>query len=152
MTTSSTRTTVGFVEVTLVVFGIYALGIGLFMMFAPGTFFDTLGNFGIRNDHYIFDNATFEVPQGLMLLAAVRWRTWRVPALAFATLHWALHTISHVVDPHHGAGDWIGWLEAGGLAATTVILALALRASVVAGAGIGANVPYRSKNHRNFER
>lgn len=132
MTTSPTRTTVGFVEVTLVVFGIYALGIGLFMMFAPGTFFDTLGNFGIRNDHYIFDNASFEVPQGLMLLAAVRWRTWRVPALAFATLHWALHTISHVVDPHHGAGDWVGWLEAGGLAVTTVILAIALRASIVA--------------------
>ena len=72
MTTSPTRTTVGFVEVTVVVFGIYELGIGLFMMFAPVTFFDTLGNFGIRNDHYIFDNASFEVPQGLMLLAAVR--------------------------------------------------------------------------------
>lgn len=132
MTTSPARTTVGFVEVTLVVFGLYSLAIGLFMMFAPGAFFDTLGTFGIRNDHYIFDNATFEVPQGLMLLAALRWRTWRVPALAFATLHWALHTISHVVDPHHGAGDWIGWLEAGGLAVTTVILAIALRASIVA--------------------
>ncbi|MDA4108272.1 hypothetical protein [Mycolicibacterium holsaticum] len=131
MTTSPARTTVGFVEVTLVVFGLYSLAIGLFMMFAPGAFFDTLGTFGIRNDHYIFDNATFEVPQGLMLLAALRWRTWRVPALAFATLHWALHTISHVVDPHHGAGDWIGWLEAGGLAVTTVILAIALRASIV---------------------
>ncbi|ODQ84690.1 hypothetical protein [Mycolicibacterium holsaticum] len=132
MTTSPARNTVGFVEVTLVVFGLYSLAIGLFMMFAPGAFFDTLGTFGIRNDHYIFDNATFEVPQGLMLLAALRWRTWRVPALAFATLHWALHTISHVVDPHHGAGDWIGWLEAGGLAVTTVILAIALRASIVA--------------------
>jgi hypothetical protein len=132
MTTSPARTTVGFVEVTLVVFGLYSLAIGLFMMFAPEAFFDTLGTFGIRNDHYIFDNATFEVPQGLMLLAALRWRTWRVPALAFATLHWALHTISHIVDPHHGAGDWVGWLEAGGLAVTTVILAIALRASIVA--------------------
>ena len=82
-------------------------------MFAPGTFFDTLGTFGIRNDHYIFDNATFEMPQGLLLLAAVRWPSWRVPALAFATLHWALHAISHIIDPHHGAGDWIGWLERG---------------------------------------
>ncbi|MGE2691742.1 hypothetical protein [Mycolicibacterium pulveris] len=131
MTTAPTPTRVGFVDVTLIVFGVYALGIGLFMMFAPGAFFDTLGNFGIRNDHYIFDNATFEVPQGLMLLAAVRWRSWRVPALAFATLHWALHTISHVVDPHHGAGDWVGWLEAGGLAVTTVILAIALRTSII---------------------
>ncbi len=132
MTTTPSHTRAGFVEVTLIVFGLYALAVGLFMMFAPGTFFDTLGTFGVRNDHYIFDNATFEIPQGLMLLAAVRWPSWRVPALAFATLHWALHSLSHIIDPHHGAGDWIGWLEAGGLVVTTVILAIALRASVIA--------------------
>lgn len=132
MERTPTRTKTGFVEVTLIVFGFYALSVGLFMMFAPGAFFETLGNFGVRNDHYIFDNSTFEVPQGLMLLAAVRWRTWRTPALAFATLHWALHAISHLVDPHHGAGDWIGWLEAGGLVLTAAILAMALRANVIA--------------------
>ena len=132
MSTTPTRTRVGFVEVTLIVFGLYGLCLGLFMMLAPGSFFDTLGTFGVRNDHYIFDNATFEVPQGLLLLAAVRRASWRVPALAFATVHWALHSISHIIDPHHGAGDLIGWLEAGGLVATTVILAIALRASVVA--------------------
>ena len=115
---------------TLIVFGVYAVGLGLFMLFVPGAFFDTIGTFGARNDHYIFDNATFEIPQGLMLLAAVRRVSWRVPALAFATVHWALHSISHIVDPHHGAGDLIGWLEAGGLVATTVILAFALRAAV----------------------
>ena len=120
---------------SLVVFGVYPLVIGLFMMFVPGTFFDTLGTFGVRNDHYIFDNATFEIPQGLLLLAAVRRASWRVPALAFATLHWALHAISHIIDPHHGAGDLIGWLEAGGLVATTVILAIALRAAVTAEKG-----------------
>ena len=115
----------------LIVFGLYALGVGLFMLFFPGTFFDTLGTFGVRNDHYIFDNATFEFPLGLMMLAAVKWPSWRVPALAFATLHWALHAISHIIDPHHGAGDWIGWLEAGGLVVTTIILAMALRATVI---------------------
>ena len=118
------------IAVTLIVFGVYALGTGLFMLFFPGTFFDTLGTFGVRNDHYIFDNATFEIPQGLLLLAAVRRVSWRVPALAFATLHWALHSLSHIIDPHHGAGDFVGWLEAGGLVATTVILAIALRAAV----------------------
>jgi hypothetical protein len=119
----------------LIVFGVYALGIGLFMLFFPATFFETLGTFGVRNDHYIFDNATFEIPQGLLLLAAVRRVSWRVPALAFATLHWALHSLSHIIDPHHGAGDLIGWLEAGGLVATTVILAVALRAAVSAEKG-----------------
>jgi hypothetical protein len=132
MTSPTTRSRTRFVEVTLIVFGLYGVGLGLFMMVAPGAFFDTLGTFGVRNDHYIFDNATFELPQGLMLLAAVRWTSWRVPALAFATLHWALHSLSHIIDPHHGAGDLIGWLEAGGLVATTVILAFALRASASA--------------------
>jgi hypothetical protein len=120
------------VKVTLIVFGLYGLGLGLFMMLAPGTFFDTLGTFGIRNDHYIFDNATFELPQGLLLLAAVRRFSWRVPALAYATLHWALHSLSHIIDPHHAAGDLIGWLEAGALVVTTVILAVALRAAITA--------------------
>ena len=124
------RTRARYVEVILIVFGVYSVLLGLFMFIAPGTFFDSLGSFGARNDHYIFDNATFEIPQGLLLLAAVRRVSWRVPALAFATVHWALHSISHIVDPHHGAGDLIGWLEAGGLVATTVILAFALRAAV----------------------
>jgi hypothetical protein len=128
-----TRARVGYVEVTLVVFGVYSVLVGLFMLVAPGTFFDTLGNFGARNDHYIFDNASFEFPLGLMMLAAVKWPSWRVPTLAFAALHWGLHALSHIVDPHHGAGELIGWLEAGGLVVTTALLAMALRASIVEG-------------------
>ncbi|HKH50484.1 MAG TPA: hypothetical protein VKA77_01560 [Mycobacterium sp.] len=133
MTTTPTRARVGYVEVTLVVFGVYSVLVGLFMLVAPGTFFDTLGNFGARNDHYIFDNASFEFPLGLMMLAAVKWPSWRVPTLAFAALHWGLHALSHIVDPHHGAGESIGWLEAGGLVVTTALLAMALRASIVEG-------------------
>jgi hypothetical protein len=65
-----------------------------------------------------------------MMLAALRWPSWRVPALAFATVHWGLHAVSHIIDPHHAAGDSIGWLEAAGLVVTTVFLAIALRASI----------------------
>jgi predicted anti-sigma-YlaC factor YlaD len=131
MTTTPTRTRVRYVELILIVFGLYSVLLGLFMFVAPGTFFDTLGNFGARNDHFIFDNATFEFPLGLMMLAAARWPSWRVPALAFGTLHWGLHALSHIIDPHHGAGDSIGWLEALGLVVTTALLAIALRASIV---------------------
>jgi predicted anti-sigma-YlaC factor YlaD len=131
MTTTPVRTRTRYVEVILIVFGVYSVGLGLFMFIAPGTFFDTLGSFGVRNDHYIFDNASFELPLGLMMLAAARWPSWRMPALAFATLHWGLHALSHIIDPHHAAGESIGWLEAAGLVMTTVLLAIALRASVV---------------------
>ena len=115
-----------FVEVILLVFGFYSVALGLFMIAAPGVFFNTLGAFGIRNNHYIFDNASFELPLGLLLLAALRWPSWRVPALAFATAHWALHAVSHLVDTNHRAGATIGWLEFAGLAISTGWLALAL--------------------------
>ena len=132
MTTTPTRTRARYVEVTLIAFGVYSVLVGLFMFVAPGTFFETLGNFGARNDHYIVDNASFEFPLGLMMLAAVRWSSWRVPALAFATLHWGLHALIHIIDPHHAAGESIGWLEGGGLVVATAMLAIALHASVVA--------------------
>ncbi|OBG83299.1 hypothetical protein A5699_04700 [Mycobacterium sp. E802] len=117
-------------EVVLAVFGVYSVALGVFMLVAPGVFFETLGAFGTRNDHYIFDNASFELPLGLLMLAALRWRSWRVPALAFATAHWALHALSHLVDTDHAAGSWVGWLEAGGLVFTTVLLTIALRAGL----------------------
>lgn len=115
-----------YVEVILLVFGCYSVGLGVFMIVAPGVFFDSLGAFGTRNDHYIFDNASFELPLGLLLLAALRWPSWRVPALAFATAHWALHALSHLVDTRHRAGATVGWLEFAGLVISTGWLAAAL--------------------------
>jgi hypothetical protein len=130
MVSTAARTGPRYAEVVLAVFGTYSVVLGLFMLVEPGTFFDTLGAFGVRNDHYIFDNASFELPLGLLMLGALRRPRWRVPTLAFATVHWALHALSHLVDTHHAAGSWVGWLEAAGLVFTTVLLAIALRVSV----------------------
>ncbi|BBZ10001.1 hypothetical protein [Mycobacterium branderi] len=130
MTTTPTRSR--FVDGVLIGFGVYSTLLGLFMLVAPGTFFETLGAFGPRNDHYIFDNASFELPLGLLLLAAVRRRTWQVPALAFATLHWALHSLSHIIDTGHADGWLVGVLEFIGLALGTTLLAVALRSAAIA--------------------
>ena len=121
-----------FVGGVLIAFGVYSTLLGLFMLVAPGTFYDTLGAFGPRNNHYIFDNASFELPLGLLLLAAMRWPAWRVPALAFAALHWALHSISHIIDTAHADGRLVGLLEFAGLAVGTILLTVALQRSVVA--------------------
>jgi hypothetical protein len=92
----------------LVVFGIVSLGLGLFMTVAPGSFFDTLGPFGTRNDHYIRDNATFNLANGALLLAAIRLPAWRAPALAFTALQWALHMVNHLVDIDEADPGWVG--------------------------------------------
>ncbi|MCV7401674.1 hypothetical protein H7K24_16160 [Mycobacterium fragae] len=132
MTTTSVPTRSRFVMAVLLAFGVYSTLMGLFMLAAPDVFFETLGAFGPRNGHYIFDNASFELPLGLLLLAALRWPAWRVPALAFATLHWALHALSHIVDTGHADGRLVGLLEFVGLALGTILLAVALRNCITA--------------------
>lgn len=124
-----------FVAAILVVFGLYSVALGTFMIGWPGEFFDTLGAFGTRNDHYIFDNGSFELPLGLLLLAALRWPTWRLPALAFATLHWGLHALSHGLDTHHHSGTAVGLGEFAALVVATVLLAAAWRTTASAQRG-----------------
>ena len=123
-----------FTDVILVSYGIYSVALGVFMMLLPVAFFNTLGVFGARNTHYIFDKVFkrySSLPLGLLLLATMRWSTWRVPALAFATAHWALHALSHLIDTDHHTGAWVGYLEFAGLALSTVLLAIALRCSII---------------------
>ncbi|KAA1249573.1 hypothetical protein F0Q45_14415 [Mycobacterium simiae] len=131
MTTAPTRERSRFVDAILILFGVYSAALGVFMMVAPGVFFDSLGAFGARNDHYIFDNASFELPLGLLLLGGLRWTAWRVPALAFASAHWLLHALSHLLDTHHHAGAGVGLLEFAGLVVGTALLAMALRSSII---------------------
>lgn len=120
------RTKPGLVRIALAAFGAYSVVLGLFMVIAPGAFFDSLGPFGPRNDHYIHDNATFELPLGLMLSAAIRWPSWRVPALAFASAHWGLHALSHLADIGEADPGWVGVFDAAGQAVGTVLLATVL--------------------------
>jgi hypothetical protein len=92
----------------LLAFGIYQVALGLFMVVAPGTFFDELAAFGTRNDHYIQDLATFELPLGVLFLVAALRVNWRIPALVFGVLHWALHAVSHLLDIGEADPEWLG--------------------------------------------
>lgn len=121
----------------LVGFGIYHLAIGVFMAIDPGAFFELIGPFGERNDHYVRDVASFQIPLGVALLAAVRQRAWRAPVLAFATLQWTLHALNHLVDIGAAATPWIGAADfvllAAGAAVLGWLLARAVRAERWAG-------------------
>jgi hypothetical protein len=109
----------------LVIYGIYSTVLGLVMLFAPGFLFDTVGGFGVRNDHYIFDLAGFELPLGLMYLAAIRWPGWRVPTLAFATAHYVLHAVSHLIDIGNATPPWVGVFDFIAIAVGLLVHAIA---------------------------
>jgi uncharacterized protein DUF6790 len=112
----------GLVRLLLVVFGVSQLLLGLVMVVAPGTFFEHVGPYGTRNDHYLADVATFYLALGAVALLAARRRSWRVPVLAFATLQYALHSVNHLVDVGEADPRWLGPANLASLVATTVLL------------------------------
>ena len=101
------------VRLGLLVLGVTQIALALWMVVDPGSFFDHVGGFGVRNDHYIRDNATFTFTLGVVALVAVQRARWRLPVLAFAVLQFTLHTINHIADAGkavastNGAGDAI---------------------------------------------
>ena len=121
-----TRFKTRIVVAVLVIYGIYSTVVGMVMLFATDFFFETVGGFGIRNDHYIFDMAGFELPLGLMYLAAVKWPGWRVPTLAFATAHYVLHAISHLIDIGNASPPWVGVFDFVAISVGLVAHAIAL--------------------------
>lgn len=113
----------GPIRTALIVFGLYLVGISLFAAVAPGTFFDEIGPYGVQNDHYIHDVAAFQGAVGIFMLLAVRRPSWWIPALAVATLQFALHTVSHLVDIGDADPEWLGVAEAIALVLGTAVLA-----------------------------
>ena len=65
--------------VLLLLFGASQLVLGLTMAFAPGFFFDNVGPYAPRNDHYIRDVATLYLALGGVAVVA-----WRAALLARA--------------------------------------------------------------------
>jgi uncharacterized protein DUF4345 len=110
------------VTVGLIVFGLYQVGIALYIVVAPGSFFETLGPFGVRSDHYLHDVAAFQAATGLLMLLAVRRPRWRVPTLAVALISFGLHAVSHLVDINEARPQLVGVLEFIGLAVATAII------------------------------
>jgi hypothetical protein len=110
--TDSERGT-GFDPVTtgLLLFGLPSLFLGILMAVAPGAFFELIGPYGVRNDHFIHDTASFQIALAVPLLVAVRRPSWRVPALAANAIQWGLHAISHTIDIGNADPTWIGYFD-----------------------------------------
>jgi hypothetical protein len=107
--------------------GLYSLALAVFMAVAPHAFYSNVGPFGVRNDHYIRDTATFSAAIGVGLLLALRRPAWRVPMLAISTVQFALHSINHLVDIDKAHPSWNGYFDFFSLTVATLLLAWLLR-------------------------
>ena len=82
----------------LALFGAAQVVLGLLLWITPGFFFDEIGPYGVRNDHYLGDLATWYLALGALALVAVRRVAWRLPVLALAFIQYALHSVNHLID------------------------------------------------------
>ncbi len=92
----------------LLILGVSQLALGLWMVISPGSFYDALGPFGERNDHYLADVATFYLALGAAALVAARRPGWRLPVLGFAAIQYTLHAVNHLVDIGEADPGWVG--------------------------------------------
>jgi hypothetical protein len=92
------------------------LGLGALMAIDPGTFFEEVGRYGVRNDHYIGDGSAFYLAVGIGLVLAAGRPSWRVPVLAVAAIWYGLHALNHLVDIDEARTDSRGIFDTAALA------------------------------------
>ena len=111
------------VRVALALLGAMSLGLGLWMVVSPSSFFDVIGPFGERNDHYIRDMATWQAAAGIGLLVAAGRASWRRPMIAIAGIQAAVHAVNHLVDAGKADPGWVGIFDVVTVAGTAALFA-----------------------------
>lgn len=106
----------------LIAFGAGQLVLGLLLWLTPGFFYDEIGPYPPRNDHYMADVATFYLALGAVALASVSRERWRVPVLTLALVQYGLHSLNHLIDIGDSDPSWLGPANFVSLLATTVLL------------------------------
>ena len=106
----------------LIAFGVGQLILGLLLWLTPGFFYDEIGPYPPRNDHYMADLATFYLALGAVALASVSRERWRVPVLTLALVQYGLHSLNHLIDIGDSHPGWLGPANFVSLVLTTVLL------------------------------
>jgi hypothetical protein len=115
------------VRALLIAFAVAQLVIGLLLWLTPGFFFDEIASYGVRNDHYMGDVATWYLASGVAVLAAVPRPAWRVPLLFLVAVQYALHSLNHLLDVGETDPGWLGPANFVALALATLLLGWMLR-------------------------
>jgi hypothetical protein len=116
------------VKALLVAFAAIQIVLGLLLWIAPGFFYDEIGPYGTRNDHYMGDLATWYLALGGVTLASVRRASWRLPVLVLAFAQYALHSLNHLLDVGEADPSWLGPANLVSLVLATALLAWMLQA------------------------
>jgi peptidoglycan/LPS O-acetylase OafA/YrhL len=111
-----------FMRPLLIAFGAGQLVLGLLLWLTPGFFYDEIGPYPPRNDHYMADLATFYLALGAVALASVSRERWRVPVLTLALVQYGLHSLNHLIDIGDSDPSWLGPANFVSLLLTTVLL------------------------------
>jgi hypothetical protein len=104
-------------RIVFIVLAAFHVALGLYMLVDPGGFFDRIGQYAIRNDHYVGDLGAVYLGFGAALALAVTRPAWRAPLLMFAALWYGAHAVNHLFDIDEARSDARG-------AADTVLLAI----------------------------
>jgi hypothetical protein len=125
-----TSTTASWMRPALLALSASSILLGLWMVVAPGSFFDAIADFGPRNDHFLRDVASYYLAAGIALAIAAGRPSWRAPVLALVTLQYGFHALNHLLDIGDADPSWVGPFDAVLLIATFGLLAVVLRAAL----------------------
>jgi hypothetical protein len=118
----------------LLAFAVGQLVLGLLLWLTPGFFYEEIGPYGPRNDHYMGDVATWYLALGAVALVAFRRESWRVPVLWLAFIQYVLHSLNHLIDVGEANPGWLGPANLVSLALTTILLGWMLQSGQTASA------------------
>jgi hypothetical protein len=111
----------------LIVFAALQVVTGALLWLTPGFFHDEIGPYGVRNDHYLADLATWYLALGAVAFVAVRRTGWRLPVLVLSFLQYALHSLNHLIDVSEADPGWLGPANLVALLLVTLLLGWMLR-------------------------
>lgn len=128
--TRTRASSISTVQVGLIAFAVYQFAVAALMVLAPHTFFTDVGPFGVQNNHYLRDTATYNAAFGAALAVAYRRVEWRTPVLCCLALQFTLHSINHLADIGRAHPSWLGPADFISLSLATAVLIWLARESM----------------------
>ena len=109
------------VRAIAVLVGVALVGLGLWALLSPTSFYSSIALFPPYNEHFLHDMGAFQVGMGGALLLTQLWADALLVALGGTGIGAALHFVSHVIDRSLGGHPSSDIPLLGGLAAILLV-------------------------------